>query len=229
MTAVHPEFDPASARWFVPGMRVPGTRTLADMQRVLGPGTEIVGYYPAGYVAERPTNQPNTSISSLRSTMRTNYSGIKAGQGRAREAFLARRAELVKVPVPPKPLPAPPPTLGAPLQKNRGRRALAQGLPRKSDWDLILDAWLNGDEVCSIANRARCSVSNVYEVARVARERGDERAVMRKSFAWSPNKIVQLCAMVKEGHSGGAIAMAIGAPSRSAVIGKANRLGLSLA
>lgn len=222
---VHPEYDTSTARWFVPGMRIQAC-CLADLQRSLGPQVKIEGYYPNGYDAVRPLNG-HTAISALRSPMRTNYSGINRSQERNRAAYMAR-ATAADAPE----LAAPPPILSVPLQnatRNRGRKRTANGLPRKADWDLILDAWLNGDEVCSIANRAHCSVSNIYEVARTARARGDKRAVVRKAFAWTPKAVVRLCVMVGEGRSGGDIAVALGAPSRSAVIGKANRLGLSLA
>lgn len=47
---------------------------------------------------------------------------------------------------------------------------------------------------------------------------------------WTPERVEMLLAMVSEGYSGGKIAKQLGAPiTRSAVMGKVNRMGLSLA
>ena len=208
MLTVHPEFDPETLTWFVPGMR-PEARTVRELRELLGGAkVQIVGWRPMGTRAPLQAPAPLTADRVLaRSAAAKKVQRVRKHMAEARrkavvEALAPAPIEAAPVEAPPvveaalpaaaepetaMPPIAPPPATAvtalhfAPFPPKRRRTAEWFRSRCTPEQNTALDLWAAGVPGPAISRQLghHTNASVAAHWVPTARKRGDPRAVIR--------------------------------------------------
>jgi hypothetical protein len=237
---VHPLFDINEKVWVVAERGVAAS-SLLELQSKL-PGAEIVGYYPNGYVAQRPGLEFNANEAALRTLLHTNYNGRRAATNRRIATFrLDQRLAKAKQEY-------------NHVQVKAAVEAQAKQEQEKRRLDLEAERLANPAEVVEIEPASIQAVVEMPPTIKPPRVRVSKVVAPPKEspvdlsavrwdpyknkwvpvrvpppkFDWTEKRKAELEQLVAEKLSATEIAKRMGAPGKNSVIGACHRNGYTL-